>query len=34
VFNLVGQIMRDEAPLLFGDFIVEDGAWTTEYRKV
>jgi thymidylate synthase (FAD) len=34
VFNLVGQIMRDEAPLLFGDFVVRDGAWTTEYRKV
>jgi thymidylate synthase (FAD) len=34
VFNLVGQIMRDEAPLLFGDFVVEDGAWTTEFRKV
>jgi thymidylate synthase (FAD) len=34
VFNLIGEIMREEAPLLFGDFVVEDGAWTTEYRKV
>ena len=34
VFNRVGEIMVDEAPLLFGDFVVEDGAWTTEYRKV
>lgn len=34
VFNLVGQTMRDEAPLLFDDFVVVDGAWTTEYRKV
>jgi len=34
VFNLIGEIMREESPLLFGDFVVEDGAWTTEYRKV
>lgn len=34
VFNLIGEIMREEAPLLFGDFEVEDGAWTTQYRKV
>lgn len=34
VFNRVGEIMVEEAPLLFGDFVVEDGAWTTEYRKV
>ncbi|MGH2747737.1 MAG: FAD-dependent thymidylate synthase [Actinomycetota bacterium] len=34
VFNKIGEIMKQEAPLLFGDFVVEDGAWTTEYRKV
>lgn len=34
IFNRVGEIMVEEAPLLFGDFVVEDGAWTTEYRKV
>jgi thymidylate synthase (FAD) len=34
VFNKIGEIMRAEAPLLFGDFVVEDGTWVTEYRKV
>jgi thymidylate synthase (FAD) len=34
VFNKIGEIMRGEAPLLFGDFVVQDGAWVTEYRKV
>jgi thymidylate synthase (FAD) len=34
VFNKIGEIMREEAPLLFGDFVVEDGAWKTDYRKV
>lgn len=34
IFDKVGQIMLQEAPLLFGDFTVEDGAWVTEYRKV
>jgi thymidylate synthase (FAD) len=34
VFNKIGEIMRDEAPLLFGDFAVKDGAWITEYKKV
>ena len=34
VFNKIGEIMRQEAPLLFGDYVVEDGAWVTEYRKV
>lgn len=34
VFNRIGEIMLQEAPLLFGDFVVEDGAWTTEFRKV
>jgi len=34
VFNKIGLIMKEEAPLLFGDFVVEDGAWKTDYRKV
>ena len=34
VFNMIGNLMVQEAPLLFGDFTVVDGAWTTEYRKV
>jgi len=34
IFDKVGRIMLEEAPLLFGDFTVVDGAWTTEYKKV
>ncbi|MCA1709944.1 MAG: FAD-dependent thymidylate synthase, partial [Actinobacteria bacterium] len=34
IFDKVARIMVEEAPLLFGDFTVVDGAWTTEYRKV
>jgi thymidylate synthase (FAD) len=34
VFNKIGEIMVQEAPLLFGDFTVADGAWQTEFRKV
>ncbi|MGH2806838.1 MAG: FAD-dependent thymidylate synthase [Actinomycetota bacterium] len=35
IFDKVARIMVEEAPLLFGDFTVDDnGAWTTEYRKV
>lgn len=34
IFDKVGRIMLQEAPLLFGDFTVEDGAWRTEYKKV
>ncbi|MDQ3619499.1 MAG: FAD-dependent thymidylate synthase [Actinomycetota bacterium] len=34
VFNKIGELMRQEAPLLFGDYVVEDGAWVTDYRKV
>jgi hypothetical protein len=26
--------MKNEVPLLFGDFKVVDGHWTTEYPKV
>ena len=35
VFDRVGRILVEEAPYLFGDFVVDDdGAWRTEYRKV
>ncbi len=34
VFDKIGELMRQEAPLLFGDYVVEDGAWVTDYRKV
>ncbi|WP_372446749.1 FAD-dependent thymidylate synthase [Microbispora oryzae] len=35
VFNRVGEIMRQEAPALFGDYTVtDDGAWTPGWRKV
>jgi thymidylate synthase ThyX len=35
VFDKIGRIMLQEAPLLFGDFVVgDDGAWRTEYKKV
>jgi len=34
VFHKIGKIMAAEAPLLFGDFVVEDGAWKTEHKKV
>jgi thymidylate synthase (FAD) len=35
VFDKIGRIMLQEAPLLFGDFTVgEDGAWRTKYKKV
>lgn len=35
VFDRIGKIMQEEAPLLFADFVrTEDGAWVTEHRKV
>lgn len=35
VFGKIGEIMREEAPLLFSDFTVtEEGAWVTDYKKV
>ncbi|MDQ3955942.1 MAG: thymidylate synthase (FAD), partial [Actinomycetota bacterium] len=35
VFDKIGHIMKEEAPLLFGDFEVDDdGYWNTEYKKV
>ncbi|MEU8278220.1 FAD-dependent thymidylate synthase [Microbispora bryophytorum] len=34
VFNRIGEIMQEEAPALFGDYVVEDGAWIPIWRKV
>ena len=34
VFGMIGDIMRAEAPALFGDYTVEDGAWVPRWRKV
>ena len=34
VFDKIGKIMVQEAPMLFGDFTVEDGVWSTEFKKV
>lgn len=34
IFGKVGEIMRQEAPLLFGDYEVTDGAWVPRWRKV
>lgn len=35
VFDKIGHIMLQEAPLLFADFVrQEDGSWTTDYKKV
>jgi thymidylate synthase (FAD) len=31
---MIGELMRAEAPALFGDYVVEDGAWTPRWRKV
>jgi len=34
VFGKIGEIMRKEAPALFGDYEIEDGAWVPRWRKV
>lgn len=34
VFGMVGELMRKEAPALFGDYTVQDGAWIPGWRKV
>ena len=34
VFGKIGKIMRAEAPALFGDYQVTDGAWVPGWRKV
>ncbi|NUP03327.1 MAG: FAD-dependent thymidylate synthase [Nonomuraea sp.] len=34
LFQRIGELMRQEAPALFGDYVVEDGAWIPGWRKV
>ena len=34
LFQRIGELMRKEAPALFGDYVVEDGAWIPGWRKV
>ncbi|ROO88246.1 thymidylate synthase Thy1 [Actinocorallia herbida] len=34
LFNKIGEVLKAEAPALFGDYEVVDGAWTPRWRKV
>ena len=34
LFGKIGEMVREEAPALFGDYVVEDGAWVPQWRKV
>jgi len=34
VFGRIGELMAAEAPALFGDYEVQDGAWMPRWRKV
>jgi thymidylate synthase (FAD) len=34
VFGKIGELMRAEAPALFGDYAIENGAWIPRWRKV
>jgi thymidylate synthase (FAD) len=34
VFGKIAELVRAEAPALFGDYTVEDGAWVPRWRKV
>ncbi|GAB2837217.1 FAD-dependent thymidylate synthase [Actinocorallia aurea] len=34
LFNKIGEVLKAEAPALFGDYEVEGGAWTPRWRKV
>ena len=34
VFGMIGELMRAEAPALFGDYEIRDGAWIPGWRKV
>ena len=34
IFGKIGALMRAEAPALFGDYAIEDGAWIPRWRKV
>jgi thymidylate synthase (FAD) len=33
VFDKIGRIMQQEAPAIFADYTVEDGAWVPGTRK-
>jgi thymidylate synthase (FAD) len=34
IFGQIAELMRAEAPALFGDYAVQDGAWIPRWRKV
>ena len=34
LFGMIAELMRVEAPALFGDYTVQDGAWIPRWRKV
>jgi thymidylate synthase (FAD) len=34
VFGKIGELMRAEAPALFSDYEIADGAWIPQWRKV
>jgi thymidylate synthase (FAD) len=34
VFQQIGELMRTECPLFFGDYTVDQGAWVSRWRKV
>jgi thymidylate synthase (FAD) len=34
VFGKIGELVRTEAPALFGDYAISDGAWIPAWRKV
>src|ERR687895_34587 len=34
IFHKIGELMRTEAPALFSDYKIEDGAWVPGWRKV
>ncbi len=34
LFGMIGEIMQAEAPALFGDYTVKEGAWIPGWRKV
>jgi thymidylate synthase (FAD) len=34
VFGKIGKLARAEAPALFGDYTVTDGAWVPSWRKI
>jgi thymidylate synthase (FAD) len=34
VFGKIADLMRAEAPALFGDYTVADGAWIPQWRKM